>query len=526
MAPLALSCGHGVSKQALSDICAQTFLLGRDSPSRAPRGGAAGGIDADLYSVDCPTCQRPTELSKHWLEQLQSEDSLLQLRLYITENGLEGLSDHSKILALVEQMERIGGDTQEFAPCDVCAQPALHWCERCDASLCDNCDAAEHVTTLTQRHQRVALSARPPPVPTCAHHDAPLELYCESCLEFACVQCCESKTRLDGTLVQGKHTGPEHRVKELDTTAAPKRQLHQRHAQGLGARCGVFEALRAGLQQQKGALQEEASAAKASIEREFTKLDEIVRTALQARRLALLDEVDQQLACKSAVLQRQDVDLLECLARLYTVLEAKSKLAARDHASLIEHEEAVIQLSEQLLSEVVSRPLPSTVDVAPESLLFEASKDFGLQLVAGIEKHGVVGMAAPPELVACMGSDTVLVLTLHVPETGLELEVNSVPLPSPDAGAMVLEWLTSADPELPGAQQFNISGYTGSELSAKLEGLLPCSLHAFRVRAKEPQQAWGDWSEVVVYQTLSRLEDGRRPFEALEPVTLVEREAS
>ena len=56
-------------------------------------------------------------------------------------------------------------------------------------------------------------------------------------------------------------------------------------------------------------------------------------------------------------------------------------------------------------------------------------------------------------------------------------------------------------------QEFNITGYVGLELTAKLEGLQPSAAHEFRTRAYRTTNgvgSWGLWSEPVVYQTLAR----------------------
>jgi len=56
-------------------------------------------------------------------------------------------------------------------------------------------------------------------------------------------------------------------------------------------------------------------------------------------------------------------------------------------------------------------------------------------------------------------------------------------------------------------QEFNITGYVGLELSAKLEGLAPGSAHEFRTRAYRTfggRGSWGLWSNPVVYHTLKR----------------------
>ena len=278
MAPIALHCGHSVSKRALTEICAQFFLEGRDTSE----GSASSG---DHYSVNCPTCNAPTQLNKSWLHRLQSEDSLLQLPLYVSSDGLDSLEIHQPTISLIERMDQIRGDTEGDTDCDLCASKASFWCEKCEACMCEQCDAAEHVTTLTQRHQRVPVATRPPPISTCdVHPGFPLVLYCDTCSAFACEECAQTRiSGRDGSQVNGPHAGEGHAVHPLDVIVNPRRAHCQQQADGIAARCKLLEQLNSQLRERITLLDDEAETALQMAEREFGKLDEILRTAIQAR---------------------------------------------------------------------------------------------------------------------------------------------------------------------------------------------------------------------------------------------------
>ena len=107
----------------------------------------------------------------------------------------------------------------------------------------------------------------------------------------------------------------------LDVIVDPRRAHCQQQADGIAGRCKLLEQLNCELRERIRLLDDEAETALQMAEREFGKLDEILRTAIQARssarqcaahtaggqarRLTVLDTIDEQLLRKQGLLREQ-----------------------------------------------------------------------------------------------------------------------------------------------------------------------------------------------------------------------------
>jgi len=143
------------------------------------------------------------------------------------------------------------------------------------------------------------------------------------------------------------------------------------------------------------------------------------------------------------------------------------------------------------------------------------NSDFCTQLCQHIRALVEEGGPTPPVIAKCFAACDKHMLTLEVEEPALELQVQSRPVASEIQLHIVADpraWAVEGNDDIPGHQEFTISGYAGLELSAKLDGLQPGSAHEFRTRACRPQGAWGLWSDPVVYETLTRTQDNNRDY--------------
>ena len=220
-------------------------------------------------------------------------------------------------------------------------------------------------------------------------------------------------------------------------------------------------------------------------------------------------EVDVLTQAHEAALQSQQLCLASCVGHLYGAHAAAQALGVRDDITIVALQDECDELITGRLHDAVTFVRETTPDSDGQiRLAFDA--EFCTNICQSVRSFGVVGSASPPIITKCVASHDMLLLHMKVEEDLLELQVQSRPVATEERRHIVTDpqtWAMSTTDEIPWMQEFNITGYVGLELTAKLEGLQPASAHEFRTRAYRSmngQGSWGLWSETSVYQTLSR----------------------
>ena len=168
------------------------------------------------YTVPCPTCRSPCQLSQQGLQALPSS---------FTINNL------SEVYNL---MKKVSGN--RHASCDrCCSSDADRYCKQCARFLCQPC-LLMHNEWITD-HQTLGLDevvntayqlpqAKPEAISNCTQHSEPLKVYCETCEELIC-QLCTVKKHRDHDYDVVSDAFPKHKHKIESSLQPLQRQIHR-----------------------------------------------------------------------------------------------------------------------------------------------------------------------------------------------------------------------------------------------------------------------------------------------------------
>ena len=133
------------------------------------------------YDVKCPTCRSVSGLGEEGVDSLQTT--------FLVNNLME----------VHDILKKVSGDKQ--ATCDVCGESdATGFCEQCESFSCDTClefhnkwkkNSSHHILTLDELADSAfhLPRAKPEVSMSCAGHNKPLDIYCETCEELICQHC-------------------------------------------------------------------------------------------------------------------------------------------------------------------------------------------------------------------------------------------------------------------------------------------------------------------------------------------------
>ena len=168
------------------------------------------------YTLPCPTCRSPCQLSQQGVQALPSS---------FTINNL------SEVYNL---MKKVSGN--RHTSCDKCnSSDADRYCKQCAKFLCQPC-LLVHNEWMTD-HQTVGLDevvntayqlpqAKPEPISNCTQHSEPLKVYCETCEELICHLCTVKKHRDHDYDVVGDAFA-KHKHKIESNLQPLQRQIHR-----------------------------------------------------------------------------------------------------------------------------------------------------------------------------------------------------------------------------------------------------------------------------------------------------------
>ena len=270
------------------------------------------------YTLPCPTCRYPCQLSQQGVQALPSS---------FTINNL------SEVYNL---MKKVSGN--RHASCDKCnSSDADRYCKQCAKFLCQPC-LLVHNEWMTD-HQTLGLDevvntayqlpqAKPEAISNCADHDKPLEIFCETCEELICHLCTVKKHRDHDYDVVGDAFA-KHKHKIESNLQPLQRQIHR-----------LAEAL-TNLIKRREEIANQRGRAKDEIHLEIERLKQL----LDQTEIQLVKEVDVALKYKLDVTSHQSKEaeglldqLTECndhiqqslkIGTPHQILKTKSQMTVR-----------------------------------------------------------------------------------------------------------------------------------------------------------------------------------------------------
>ena len=270
------------------------------------------------YTLPCPTCRSPCQLSQQGLQALPSS---------FTINNL------SEVYNL---MKKVSGN--RHASCDRCnSSDADRYCKQCAKFLCQPC-LLVHNEWMTD-HETLSLDevvntayqlpqAKSEAISNCTQHSEPLKVYCETCEELICQLCTVKKHRDHDYDVVGDAFA-KHKL-AIESSLQPLNQKIHRLAEAL-----------ANLIKRREEIANQGGRVKSEIHLEIKRLKQL----LDQTEIQLVKEVDVTLKYKLDVTSHQTkeaegllVQLTECndhvqqslkVGTPHQILKTKSQMIRR-----------------------------------------------------------------------------------------------------------------------------------------------------------------------------------------------------
>ena len=274
---------HKLKEQLTCPICLEQYTNPKFLPCfHSFCSKCLGSVPLELqngsYTLPCPTCRSPCQLSQQGVQALPSS---------FTINNL------SEVYNL---MKKVSGN--RHASCDKCnSSDADRYCKQCAKFLCQPC-LLVHNEWMTD-HQTLGLDevvntayqlpqAKPEAISNCTQHSEPLKVYCETCEELICQLCTVKKHRDHDYDVVGDAFA-KHKHKIESNLQPLQRQIHR-----------LAEAL-ANLIKRREEISNQGGRAKNEIHLEIERLKQL----LDQTEIQLVKEVDVALKYKLDVTSHQ-----------------------------------------------------------------------------------------------------------------------------------------------------------------------------------------------------------------------------
>ena len=301
-------------------------------------------LQQDSYTLPCPTCRSPCQLSQQGVQALPSS---------FTINNL------SEVYNL---MKKVSGN--RHASCDRCnSSDADRYCKQCAKFLCQPC-LLNHNEWMDD-HETLGLDevvnaayqlpqAKPEAINNCADHGKPLEIFCETCEELICQLCTVKKHRDHDYDVVGDAFA-KHKHKIESNLQPLQRQIHR-----------LAEAL-TNLIKRREEISNQGGRAKNEIHLEIKRLKQL----LDQTEIQLVKEVDVALKYKLDVTSHQTKEaeglldqLTECndhvqqslkVGTPHQILKTKSQMIRRTENLIATSKEQTFEPFEQADIEFVKQ---------------------------------------------------------------------------------------------------------------------------------------------------------------------------
>ena len=341
---------HKLEEQLTCPICLEQYTNPKFLPcfhsfcSNCLAGSVPLELQQGSYTLPCPTCRSPCQLSQQGVQALPSS---------FTINNL------SEVYSL---MKKVSGN--RHASCDKCNScDADRYCKQCAKFLCQPC-LLVHNEWITD-HQTLGLDevvnaayqlpqAKSEAINNCADHGKPLEIFCKTCEELIC-QLCTVKRHKDHDYDVVGDAFAKHKHKIESNLQPLQRQIHR-----------LAEAL-ANLIKRREEIANQGGRAKNEIHLEIKRLKQL----LDQTEIQLVKEVDIALKYKLDVTSHQTKEaeglldqLTECndhvqqslkVGTPHQILKTKSQMIRRTENLIATSKEQTFEPFEQADIEFVKQ---------------------------------------------------------------------------------------------------------------------------------------------------------------------------